>query len=85
MIGVAQRHDFGIAGVAAGGEDGGFVGLGAAIGEERFGELAAGRDGGDFLREGGLRLIGEDRGDVLQGVELAVNLGVHLLRCNGRH
>ena len=39
VIGVAQRHDVGIAGVAAGGQDGGFVGLGAAIGEERFGQL----------------------------------------------
>ena len=34
VIGVAQRDDFGVAGVAARGQDGGLVGLGAAVGEE---------------------------------------------------
>ena len=79
MIGVAQRHDFRVAGVAARRQDGGLVGLRAAVGEERFGELAAGRDRGDLLRQRRLRLVGEHRGDVLQRVELAVHLGVHLV------
>ena len=78
VIGVAQRHDFGRSGVAAGGENRGFVGFGAAVGEERFGELAGGRDLGQFLRERGLRLIGEDGGYVLQLVDLRVQLLVHL-------
>ena len=47
--------------------------------KKRFGELAAGRDGGDLFRERGLRLIGEDGGDVLQRVDLLVDLGVDLV------
>ncbi len=74
VIGMAQRDDFGIAGVAARGEDCGFVGLGAAVGEEGFGEFAAGRECGDLLGQRGLRLVGEDGGDVLQRVDLPMDL-----------
>ena len=83
VIGMAQRHDLGVAGVAARGQDGGLVGLGAAVGEERFGEPAAGRERGDLLRQRRLRLVGEHRGDVLQRVDLRVDLGVDLRRCSG--
>ena len=79
VVGMAQRHDLGVAGVAAGGEDGGLIGLGSAVGEETLGELAIRRDGGDLLGQSGLRLIGEHGGDVLQGINLLVDLGVDLV------
>src|ERR1035441_6983903 len=79
VIGVAQRHDLRTAGIAARRQNGGFVGFGAAVGEERFGQLAIGRERGDFLGKSRLRFIGVDGGDVLQGVHLAVDLGVDLL------
>ena len=79
MVGVAQGHDLVAAGVAARGQDGGFVGFGPAVGEEAFGEAAAGRERGDLLGERGLRLIGEQGGDVLQGIELLVDLGIDLV------
>ena len=49
VIGVAERDDFGGTGEAAGGEDGGLVGLGAAVGEERFGKLPPGVICASFL------------------------------------
>ncbi len=79
MVGVAQRHDFGTAGVASRRQNRGLVGFRAAIGEERLGELAPGRDLSQLLRERRLRLVGEHRRDVLQAIDLRVQLPVHVL------
>ena len=79
MIAVAQRDDFVRAGVAARGQNGGFIGFGAAVGEEALGQLAARSDAGDALGQRGLRLIGEHGRDVLQLVDLLVNLSIHRL------
>src|SRR5665213_3382270 len=38
VIAVAQRHHLVCSGIAAGGENGGFVGFGAAVGEETLSE-----------------------------------------------
>ncbi len=49
VIGVTEGDDFAGAGVAAGGDDGGFIGLCAGACEEAFGEGSFGGDGGDFF------------------------------------
>jgi hypothetical protein len=59
VIGMAERNDLGAAGVAARGQDGGFIGLRAAVGEEALGELAARRERCDLLRQCRLRFIRE--------------------------
>ena len=79
MIAVAQRDDFVIASVAARSQECSFVGLRSAVGEKALGEFPAGRDSGDALGEGGLRLIREYGGDVLQFVDLLMHLFIHLV------
>ncbi len=78
VIGVAQRDDFSRPGVAARGENRGFVRLGAAVGEKRFGQFSARRDLRQLLGQRRLRLIGEHGGHVLQPVHLRVHLAIHL-------
>ncbi len=78
MIGVTQRDNLGRSGIAARGQNRGFVRFRAAVGEERFGQLSARRDLRQFLGQRRLRLVGEDRGDVLQPIDLRVHFPVHL-------
>ena len=73
MIGVAESDDVARTGVAAGEHDGGFVGFGAAVGEERLVEIA-GRDGGDLLSQGHLGLSEKNGGDVLEFIQLRLTL-----------
>ncbi len=79
MIRVAESDDFAIAGVAARGEDGRFVGLGPAVGEEGFGKFSIGRETGDLFCQGSLRFVGEESGDMLQRVDLTMDCSVHLI------
>ncbi len=74
VVGVPERDDLARPGVTAGGEDCGFVGFGAAVGEEGLGQLSARGDSGQLLRQRRLRLISEDRGDVLHGLQLLHDL-----------
>ena len=79
VVGVAQRHDLGVAGVAARGR---MAVSFASVPELVKKDLVSSPPGvmrGDLLRERRLRLIGEDGGDVLERVELLVDFGVHLL------
>ncbi len=79
MIGVAQRHNFSGPGVASRGEDCGFVGFRPAVGEERFGELAAGRNGRQLFCERSLRLIGKNGAHVLQAIHLGMHLAIYVV------
>src|SRR5471030_157497 len=76
---VAQRHDFGVARIAARRQNRRFIGLRSAIREERFRQLAARSNLRNLLGQRGLRLIRKYRGYVLQLVHLLVDLGIHLL------
>src|SRR6185437_8033220 len=79
VIGMAKRDNLRVSRVAARCEDGRLIGFRAAVGEEALGELAAWGEACDLLSERGLRLIGEQGGDVLQGIELLVKFGVHFV------
>jgi hypothetical protein len=57
---MAQRDDLSRTGETTRGENRSLVGLGAAVGEERLAHIA-GRDPGEALGEGGLRLSRENR------------------------
>ena len=70
-VGVAEGDDFEVAGVHAGGVDGGLVGLRAGAGEEGFFQ-AAGRDVRDFFRKRHHGLVRVECG----GVAELVNLGL---------
>src|SRR6185503_2729924 len=76
VIRVTQRDDFAVAGVAAGSEYCGLIGFRAAVGKERFRQLAARRDRRDLLGERRLRLVRKQGRDMLKRIELLVNLGV---------
>ena len=79
VVRVTQRDDFRRPRVTARGQDGRLIRLGAAVCKEGFAQPAAGRDLGDAFGQCGLGLGSEDRGDVLQSVDLLVNPGIHFL------
>ncbi len=79
MIRMTQRDDFVISGIAAGGQNRGFIRLRAAVGEKALGQLAAGSKPGDAFGKRGLRLRGEHGGDVLKRVDLRGHFPVHRL------
>jgi hypothetical protein len=70
---VAKGDDFEVAGVHASGLDGGLVGFGTAVGEERFFQRA-GRDLGQLFGERHHGLVGEASRDVLHLVDLGLGL-----------
>ena len=72
-IGVAQGHDVVTAGGDAGEKNGGFVGLGAGVGEEAFLELAR-SDLRELFGECHDLFIGIERRGVLQAVHLRLDL-----------
>src|SRR5256885_1786972 len=76
LMTMPQRHNLARPGEAARRNDSGLVGLGPAAGEKRFRQLAFRRDGSDFLRQRGLRLVGEYCGNVLQRIHLFAQLRV---------
>src|SRR3954454_15876788 len=77
MVRMPEGDDFRCTGVAAGCENGSFVRFGPAVCKEGLRQLALGCDLSDSLCKGCLRFVGEDRGDVLELVNLGVNFRVY--------
>ena len=73
---VADRHDPGVSRETTRRQDSGFVGLGAAIGKQRLGELLARRERRDLFCDRSLWLGGEQGRDTLEGIELPMNARV---------
>lgn len=79
VIGVSECDDVAVASVQAGGVDGGFVGLGAGVGEHGPRKRAAGRDGGKLPGQLHHGCRGVKGGRVAEGVDLAVDTSVDLV------
>ena len=79
VVRVPQRHNFTGPGVTTGHQHRCLIGFSTAIAEERFRKRPARRQTRQLFRQRHLRLIGKDRGNMLQLVDLRVYFGVYLI------